>query len=79
MDYNTFNPLTRHRLQPSKHKHGEATPSVSTDVRRNKVHCFACGFDYSTIDLVMDVKQLDAIGNSQHNVVNRLEAKRLIA
>lgn len=49
-----------HCWHPGKHKHGDRTPSVSIDVRRNKVHCFACGFDHSTIDLVMDVKQLDA-------------------
>lgn len=49
-----------HCWHPGKHKHGDRTPSVGIDIRRNKVHCFACGFDHSTIDLVMDVKQLDA-------------------
>jgi hypothetical protein len=33
-----------------------STPSVCIDTRRNKVHCFAGGFDYSTIDLVINVK-----------------------
>ena len=46
---------------PWKHKHGDRTPSVGIDVRRNKVHCFVCGFDYSTIDLVMDVKGMTAV------------------
>jgi len=50
-----------HCWHPTKHKHGDRTPSVGIDVHRNKVHCFACSFDYSTIDLVMDVKQLDAM------------------
>jgi len=45
-----------HCWHPEKHSHGDRTPSVGIDVRRNKVHCFACGFDYSTIDLVMDLK-----------------------
>ena len=45
---------------PWKHKHGDRTPSVGIDVRRNKVHCFVCGFDYSTIDLVVDVKGMTA-------------------
>jgi hypothetical protein len=46
---------------PWKHKHGDRAPSVGIDVRRNKVHCFVCGFDYSTIDLVMDVKRMTAV------------------
>lgn len=49
-----------HCWHPGNHKHGDRTPSVSIDFRRNKVHCFGCGFDHSTIDLVMDVKQSSA-------------------
>jgi len=47
-----------HCWHPEKHNHGDRTPSVGIDIRRNKVHCFACGFDCSTIDLVMDVNGL---------------------
>lgn len=49
-----------HCWHPEKHSHGDRTPSVGIDVRRNKVHCFVCDFDYSTIDLVMDVRQISA-------------------
>jgi CHC2 zinc finger len=49
-----------HCWHPEKHNHGDRTPSVGIDVRRNKAHCFACGFDHSTIDLVMDVKGMTA-------------------
>lgn len=49
-----------HCWHPEKHSDGDRTPSVGIDVRRNKVHCFACHFDYSPIDLVMDVKQMTA-------------------
>jgi hypothetical protein len=34
-----------HCWHPEKHKHGDRTPSVGIDVRRNKVHCFVCGFE----------------------------------
>jgi len=50
-----------HCWHPEKHTHGDRTPSVGIDVHRNKVHCFACGFDYSTIDLVMDVRAMTAV------------------
>lgn len=49
-----------HCWHPGRHSHGDRTPSVGIDVRRNKVHCFVCGFDYSPIDLVMDVRQISA-------------------
>jgi hypothetical protein len=49
-----------HCWHPERHKHGDRTPSVGIGVLRNKVHCFACGFDYSTIDVVMDVKGMTA-------------------
>ena len=45
-----------HCWHSEMHKNGDRTPSVGIDVRRNKVHCFVCSFDYSTIDLVMDVR-----------------------
>jgi replicative DNA helicase len=32
--------------------HSDSHPSMSYDVKRNKVHCFSCGADYSTIDLI---------------------------
>jgi len=54
-----------HCWHPEKHSHGDRTPSVGIDVHRNKVHCFACGFDYSTIDLVMDVKEMTATRAAQ--------------
>lgn len=42
------------------HAHGDRTPSVGHDVKRNKLHCFGpCNKSYSTIDLVMDVLNLD--------------------
>jgi hypothetical protein len=54
-----------HCWHPEKHSHGDRTPSVGIDVHRNKVHCFACGFDYSTIDLVMDLKGVTATHAAQ--------------
>ena len=32
--------------------HDDHTPSMSFDPKRNKVHCFSCGVDYSTVDLI---------------------------
>lgn len=32
--------------------HNDSRPSMGYDVKRNKVHCFSCGADYSTIDLI---------------------------
>lgn len=32
--------------------HDDRNPSMRLDPRRNKVHCFACGADYDTFDLI---------------------------
>lgn len=36
----------------SKHKNGDKHPSMSFDQNRNKAHCFSCGADYDTLDLI---------------------------
>lgn len=33
-------------------EHNEKTPSMSFDQKRNKAHCFGCGADYDTFDLI---------------------------
>lgn len=44
---------------PEKHAHGDRTPSVGIDVRRNKVKCFGCGDrQLSNIDLVCELRGL---------------------
>ena len=42
--------------------HTEKHPSMSFDKKRNKVHCFSCGEDYSIIDLIMMDYGLDYKG-----------------
>ena len=32
--------------------HADSTPSMSYDRKRNKAHCFSCGADYDTLDLI---------------------------
>lgn len=32
--------------------HGDRNPSMSYDARRKKCHCFSCGADYDTLDLI---------------------------
>lgn len=44
---NTFKPF--HCLNP---EHNDQNPSMSYDRNRNKVHCFACGVDCDTFDLI---------------------------
>lgn len=46
--------------RPEKHQHGDRTPSVGIDRRRNRVRCFVCdGRAYSGIDLVEKVMGYD--------------------
>jgi hypothetical protein len=46
--------------RPEKHQHGDRTPSVGIDTKRNRVRCFVCDeLEYSAIDLVQKVKGLD--------------------
>lgn len=33
-------------------EHPDSNPSMSYDRKRNKVHCFSCGADYDTLDLI---------------------------
>lgn len=32
--------------------HADTTPSMSLDRKRNKAHCFSCGADYDTLDII---------------------------
>ena len=42
--------------------HADKHPSMNFDKKRNKVHCFSCGEDYSIIDLIMMEYGLDYKG-----------------
>lgn len=50
--------LEAHGIRPSRPfrclnpEHPDRNPSMSYDSKREKVHCFACGADYDTIDLI---------------------------
>ena len=33
-------------------EHGDSNPSMSYDKKRNKAHCFSCGADYDTLDII---------------------------
>jgi hypothetical protein len=46
--------------RPENHQHGDRTPSVGIDLRRNRVRCFVCDARLlSTIDLVQSALGLD--------------------
>ena len=32
--------------------HPDKKPSMSYDTKRNKAHCFSCGADYDTLDII---------------------------
>ena len=54
-----------------KHQHGDRTPSVGIDRRRNRVRCFVCDeLEYSSIDLVRKVLGLDT-----HGAINWIAAR----
>jgi len=49
--------------RPEAHQHGDRTPSVGLEVKRNKAKCFVCdSLPLSPIDLVMDVLHKDISG-----------------
>jgi hypothetical protein len=49
--------------RPEKHQHGDRTPSVGIDRRRNRMRCFVCDQRaYSGIDLVQMVQAIDTRG-----------------
>ena len=43
---------TRKNFKCLNPDHNDNNPSMSYDRKRNKVHCFSCGADYDTFDLI---------------------------
>jgi hypothetical protein len=80
--------LERHGRQircwrPEKHEHGDRTPSVGIDRRRNRAKCFRCDAkQLSTVDLVQSVLGLDTyralLWLDEHFEISRIqpEARR---
>lgn len=46
-------------IKPQNHKHGDRNPSMSFNKTNNTFHCFVCGFNYDSLDIIAEANNLD--------------------